>query len=230
MTLTTAIRLTEILLALALIQQSLEHVLRREKVFRREQLLFGLRIALCALLIAQIASPWPLAALAVLSLLILDNFQGPYNGGSDRISLLILWSLTAANLIPHPHWQEVVFGYLGLQLVLSYFVSGWVKVVNPDWRRGLALQDVFLFSAYPCSEDKRSWANKPAALLVLSWLVMLFELAFPLVLVSKTALWIGLSVALVFHLANAVLFGLNRFVWAWLAAYPSLIWLQARLI
>jgi hypothetical protein len=36
-----------------------------------------------------------------------------------------------------------------MQLVLSYFISGWVKVVNGDWRSGAALRDVFLFSAYP---------------------------------------------------------------------------------
>ena len=30
----------------------------------------------------------------------------------------------------------MLFGYLGVQLVLSYFISGWVKVVNPDLHKG----------------------------------------------------------------------------------------------
>jgi hypothetical protein len=38
----------------------------------------------------------------------------------------------------------------------------------------------------------------------------------------------ALALTAAFHLANACLFGLNRFLWVWLAAYPSLIWLQAR--
>jgi hypothetical protein len=38
-----------------------------------------------------------------------------------------------------------------------------------------------------------------------------------------------LALAAAFHLANACLFGLNRFFWVWLAAYPSLIWLQHRI-
>jgi len=34
----------------------------------------------------------------------------------------------------------------------------------------------------------------------------------------------------VFHLGNACIFGLNRFFWVWLAAYPSILWLQGRIL
>lgn len=226
MTLEIAARLTEILLAVALIQQSLEHLVR----FRNEQLLFGARIALCGLVTAGIAAPWPLVALAALSLLILVRFQGPYNGGSDRMGLLALWCLTLSRLLPTPPLQELAFGYLGAQLTLSYFISGGVKIVNPDWRSGRALADVFQFSAYPVSENLRGFADRPRLLLAMSWAVMGFELLFPLTLLWKPALIVGLAVAGTFHLANACLFGLNRFFWTWLAVYPAILWLQARLI
>jgi len=225
MTLQFAARLTEILLAFALIQQSLEHLTR----FKNERMLFGARIVLCGLVIAGIASPWPLVALAGLSLLILVRFQGPYNGGSDRMGLLALWCLTLSRLLPTPPLQELAFGYLGAQLTLSYFISGGVKIVNPDWRSGRALADVFRFSAYPVSEDMRRWADKPQVLLAMSWAVMGFELVFPLTLLWKPALIAGLVVAGTFHLANACLFGLNRFFWTWLAVYPAILWLQGRL-
>jgi hypothetical protein len=123
----------------------------------------------------------------------------------------------------------VVFGYLGAQLTLSYFISGWVKIVNPDWRAGIALQQVFRFSAYPVSEGLRRWADRPQVLRIMSWAVMLFELAFPLTLVSQASLAAGLTVAALFHLANACLFGLNRFFWTWVATYPAILWLQDRL-
>ena len=225
MTLETATRLTEGLLCLALIQQSLEH-LRGD---RREQILFTVRIGLCLLVILGLGSPWPLVGLAGLSLLILQRFQGPYNGGSDRMGLLALWCLTLSRLMPTPALQEVFFAYLGLQLLLSYVISGWVKVINPDWRAGLALQHVFQFSAYPVSEGLRRWADRPRLLMIMSWAVMGFELAFPLTLLSPVALTVGLVIAGGFHLANVCLFGLNRFFWTWLAVYPALVWLQARL-
>ncbi len=226
MTLTDAVRLTQTLLALALIQQSLEHLVR----FRNERWLFGARIVLCGLVVAGVASPWPLVGLAGLSLLILHRFQGPYNGGSDRMGLLALWCLTLAHLLPSRPLQELAFGYLGAQLTLSYFISGGVKIVNPDWRSGRALADVFQFSAYPVAESLRGWADRPRVLRAMSWAVMLFELAFPLTLLWRPALVAGLVVAGTFHLANACLFGLNRFFWTWLAVYPAILWLQGRLV
>jgi len=224
MSLESAVRLTESLLALALIQQSLEHL----RGFRDERMLFGARIALCVLAIAGIAAPWPLVGLAGLSLLILHRFQGPYNGGSDRMGLLALWCLVLTRLLPDLALRELPFGYLGAQLMLSYFISGGVKIVNPGWRSGRALRDVFQFSAYPVSQDLRRLAERPRLLLVLSWAVMGFELAFPLTLLWKPALIAGLAIAAAFHLANAWLFGLNRFFWTWLATYPAILWLQGR--
>ena len=155
---------------------------------------------------------------------------GPYKGGSDRMGLLVLYCLTLAHALPPGLAREAAFGYLALQVVLSYFISGQVKLVNPDWRRGVALRDVFAFSAYPVSEGLRGFARRPRLILAMSWVVILFELAFPLSVLHPDLLIAALVVALAFHLANACLFGLNRFVWAWLASYPSLIWLQDRVL
>jgi hypothetical protein len=224
MSLALAQRLTEVLLCLALIQQSLEHLPSRDR------LLFGARIVLCGLAVAGLAAPWPLVALAALSLVILWRFQGPYNGGSDRMGLLALWCLALSRLLPTPALKELAFGYLGAQLMLSYVISGWVKIINPDWRSGRALRDVFQFSAYPVAEDLRRLADRPRLLATMSWAVMLFELAFPLTLLSRPTLIAGLVVAGAFHLANACLFGLNRFFWTWLSVYPAIWWLQGRLV
>ena len=224
MTYETAARLTEIFLALSFIQQGLEHLVS----FRKERVLFGVRIVLSVLVITGLAAPWPLVGLALSSLPFLSRFQGPYNGGSDRMGLLALWCLTASRLLPGEKGPEVAFGYLGAQLILSYFVSGGVKVLNPDWRSGRALADVFQFSTYPVTEDLRRWADRPRILFVMSWAVMLFELAFPLALISQPSLIAALVIAGAFHLANAWLFGLNRFFWTWLAVYPAILWLQGR--
>ncbi len=225
MTLDLALRATEILLAFAFLLQSIEHF----QAPRKEQVLFIPRFALSLLLLFGFQTPWICLFLVLIALLMLYRFQGPYNGGSDRMSLLILSCLTLAHFMPSERWQEYVFGYLALQLVLSYFISGWVKVVNPEWRSGLALQDVFRFSAYPVSEGLRTWAGRPRFLFFAAWAVILFELIFPLTLISQPTLIAGLSVAALFHFSNACFFGLNRFFWIWLAAYPSILWLQQRL-
>lgn len=227
MTLDFALRLTEILLAWALLLPSAEHLAAKDV---REKYLFAVRGVLCVWLFTGIASQYALLALTGWSFLILHRFQGPYNGGSDRMGLLVLYCLTLAENLPALRWQELAFGYLGFQLVLSYFISGWVKIRNPDWRNGKALRDVFLFSAYPVSEDLRRLTERPRLLLIAGWSVIIFELLFPLSLISPITLIPALVLAAAFHFSNACFFGLNRFFWAWLSAYPSLIWLQARFI
>ncbi len=225
MSLDHAIRLTEILMGFAFAQQSIEHF----KAQSSEQRVFIVRLLLAVLLIIGIQTTWVAVLLLLLGLEILHRFQGPYNGGADRMSLLILCCLCLVYFAPTTHWQEVAFGYLALQLVLSYFISGWVKVVNPDWRNGRALRDVFLFSAYPASESLRLWSKYPRLLFFMSWCVMLFELLFPISLFSSISLSIALIITFSFHFANACLFGLNRFFWIWIAAYPSILWFQQRI-
>lgn len=226
MTFEIALRVTEALLGFALLQHSLEHLVAA----RDERILFLPRAFLALLLMLGVAPGLTCAALLGLGLLILRRFDGPYNGGADRMSLLILMCLCLAHLLPDIQWRQVAFGYLAVQLVLSYVLSGEIKIVNPDWRSGRALRDVFLFSAYPVSGNLRGFAEWPRLLTLMSWCVMLFEILFPVALLTQWTLIAGLTIAMVFHLANACLFGLNRFVWAWLAAYPSILWLQQRLM
>jgi len=232
-----ALRLTEILLALALVQQGLEH-LSVARGLGNGGLHFAIRVGLGLLLLLEpllapatgIGSAVICAALLVNALFILDQYQGPYNGGSDLMGLLILFCLSLAHLLP-PGWPaEAAFAYLALQAILSYFKAGWVKVRNPDWRSGLALQDVFALSVYPAAETFRGLAAHPRSLWTASWAVILLELLFPLALFSRETLVAALALALAFHLSNAVFLGFNRFVWFWLAAYPSIFWLQDRLI
>ncbi|MEM1161359.1 MAG: HTTM domain-containing protein [Pseudomonadota bacterium] len=224
MSLETALRLTEILLACVLLQAALEHLVSRQG---SEAFLFLPRFPLCAFLILGVFPNWICLALLLHYLAVLQRFDGPYNGGSDRMALLILVTLTAAHFAPD--WRELAFAYLALQLLLSYFMSGWVKLKNLEWQSGRALRDVFQYSAYPVSLSLREYADQPRLMTAASRWVIGFELMFPLVLLHPLLMAAGLSMALAFHLANACLFGLNRFVWTWLAAYPSIIWFQMRL-
>ena len=223
MTLEFAIRLSEVMLALAMIQQASEHL--RET---RGRALFVARISLCLMLLAGLQPGAALLGLFLTSLVHLWRYGGPYNGGSDKMTILIVTCLMVARLGPNPLWAELAMSYLAVQLALSYFVSGYVKIVKPEWRSGQALVDVFTFSAYPVSESLRGWAKRPRLLQGMSWGVMGFEVLFPLALLHPLALYAGLVIAATFHLANAFLFGLNRFFWIWICAYPSLIWFQGR--
>ena len=226
MTLAAALRASEVLMALAFLQQSLEHLAG----VRHDRAIFLLRTGLAAALLTGV---WPLAIEGLLiatALAQLVRFHGPYNGGSDRMGLLLLVCLFLARAAPAQPWREAAMGYLAVQVTLSYAIAGWVKVGNPDWRGGQALRDVFAFSAYPLSESLRGWAHHAGLLRVLSWLLMLFEIGFPLALLHRGSLAGALVAAALFHVGNACVLGLNRFVWTWVAAYPSLLWFHARFL
>lgn len=225
MTMELAIRLTEIVLGLALLQQSLEF-LRATGV---ERTLALLRIPLSILLMLGIFPAVVCSLLVIISLLLIKRFRGPYNGGSDTMSVLVLLGLWFSYLAPSRMWQEIALGYVVLQLVLSYFQAGWVKLVNPEWRTGKALYEVFALTAYPVSESLRHLARKKQLLLLASWCVIIAELLFPVAFLHQTALIVALISAAFFHLANAILFGLNRFVLAWISSYPLVLWFQQRL-
>jgi hypothetical protein len=224
MSLETILRLSEILLALVMLQQTAEHL--RDAA---DRWIYLPRAVLCLALLAGWSSGPVIWALWALGVVILHRFDGAYNGGSDKMTFLILTCFGAYHLAPTPFWQELAISYLAVQLVLSYFVSGYIKIINPEWRSGRALQDVFRFSAYPVSEGLRRWADHPKVLFLMSWGVMGFEVLMPLALLHPLFLAGLLLVAASFHFANACLFGLNRFFWIWISAYPALFWFQARI-
>lgn len=226
MTLEFAVRLAEIILAIAIFQQGLECM----RGSQPEKILGLIRAVLAIVLMLGFYPLFVETALIFTSVILIRRFRGPYNGGSDTMTILVLSSLWLSHLAPSNYWREIALGYLAIQLTLSYFQSGWVKVVNVDWRSGIALQQVFAFTAYPVSNHVRLLAHRPRLLLYMSWVVIIFELLFPLALLHQAVLIVALVIAGLFHLANAWLFGLNRFFWIWPAAYPIIIWFQARLM
>lgn len=225
MTLELAVRWAEIILGVAIFQQSLELL----RGLAWEKTLGLVRAGLAILLMLGFQPLLIELVLLGTAAVLISRYRGPYNGGSDTMTLLVLLCLCLSHLAPTRYWQEIALGYLAIQLTLSYFQSGWVKLVNAQWRSGEALQQVFAVSAYPVSNAVREWAKKPRLLWVMTWAVIAFELLFPLALLNQTVLFIALFIAGLFHLANACLFGLNRFFWIWPAAYPVIIWFQQRM-
>lgn len=224
-TMESAVRASEIIMAFAYVQQSLEYV----RGHAPEKYVGWVRLALSIFLLFGIETILVETGLLLIAGYFLYRFRGPYNGGSDAMSVLVLLCLWLSHLLPSRFWCEVTLGYLAFQVTFSYFQAGYIKIVNPAWRSGDALREVFAFTAYPVSESVRGWSHSPRLLYVMGWSVILFELFFPLALLHQTLIVIALFIAFLFHLANACLFGLNRFFWIWPASYPILLWFQHRI-
>lgn len=182
-------------------------------------------------LVMSLALFFRLDAAPILTLLYFFRFvffRGPFNGGSDIMTHILLITLSIANVFTS---QSLIFRaallYLGLQTILSYFVAGLVKLQNGAWLQGFNLKYILVNSPYPIpSWVKRVCIEGPWALL-LSWFILAFELSFPVVLLSRDTTILYVGMAILFHISNAFVLGLNRFVWAWLAAYPAIYYLSS---
>lgn len=115
--------------------------------------------------------------------------------------------------------------YAGLQCLLSYVISGWIKIKRPNWRNGSALRRFLSLSSYSPSSRVIALLESDKAVFLLSWGAMLFELSAALVLFVPEYLGIFIAMGTIFHLGNFYFLGLNRFVFTWIASYPALIYL-----
>jgi hypothetical protein len=161
--------------------------------------------------------------------LISVRWRGLFNGGSDSMTIVVSAGLFFTRVTyPFPAISKYGLAYIALQVTLSYFIAGLVKFKNPEWRNGSAMP-VFLKTPRYDSPPAliRNTFEKPAFSSLISWTIITIECLFPLAWLSSSWCIPFLLIALVFHLLNYWIFGLNRFVWAWLSAYPALyFWSQ----
>jgi len=154
------------------------------------------------------------------------RFRGTFNGGSDTLTVLITMALSVAWLFDAEH-QPIVgkacLAYVAVQVTLSYFIAGLAKLKESDWRSGAALLSFVRSGQYGAPAWVQRALDGKRRCQVLSWGVLLFECGFPLAWLSPRTRLGLLALGFAFHVGNWLVFGLNRFVFAWAAAYPALL-------
>ncbi|CAN5748684.1 hypothetical protein BH11MYX2_BH11MYX2_13080 [soil metagenome] len=160
---------------------------------------------------------------AATTLLIAVRFRGTYNGGSDSMLLVVLGAHAAIRTWPGTSIAQGAATYVIVQLALSYFVAGVAKLGDPAWRTGKALAILVTLPQYRVPPSIAALLSRPS----LGWLatmgMLALECAFPIALLDPRAALVFAAAGALFHATNAGVFGLNRFWWAWLAAYPFLL-------
>jgi hypothetical protein len=155
--------------------------------------------------------------IAIIHLLICLRFRGLFNGGSDMMVFVI-----ATGLIIGGKFGLI---YIAIHTCYSYFKAGIVKIVQPTWRSGLAISQFLGVSLYPNFQRlEPPLRSKKLILLFLSYSVLSFELLLPLVFIFPNVVFVYCVIAILFHAVNSIVFGLNRFFWIWLAAWPAVIY------
>lgn len=145
--------------------------------------------------------------------------------GGDRMRLLLLGALTLREIAPDGELAtRATLLFIGANCTLAYFVAGLYHLPMAEWRAGRALIGVLRHPFYgdPKAADwlaRHLWVCR-----TLTWGALVLEAGFPLALLGGAQTMMpALAATLLMHLAIGHLMGLPRFVWAFLAAYPAVI-------
>jgi hypothetical protein len=144
--------------------------------------------------------------------------------GSDQMSIILFVAVAIHKLFPGDfHIARASLWFIAAQGCLSYFVAGIAKVISPTWRSGEAVRRILGTRTYGTRTAAAFVSGRVGVCAALSWLLMLFECAFPLALAfGKTGFAVFAILGILFHIINAVTMGLNTFVWAFVATYPAI--------
>jgi hypothetical protein len=115
--------------------------------------------------------------------------------------------------------------FVALQSCLAYATAGWAKAVARGWRDGTYLADIMATQIYGHARFGAFLSGHPTIARTMSLSLVVWECAFPLVLLVPPPVAIGfLTSGFLFHLANAYFMGLNTFLWSFFAPYPAILY------
>lgn len=142
--------------------------------------------------------------------------------GSDQVSTLVQAATGIARLSRHPQTKDAALWYVALQANLSYLVSGWIKLLGPDWRDATALGGVLRTKTYGHEPSFKLTQRFPRGARFVTYGVLALECLFPIAYLGKGVFARpAIACAAGFHIANGFVMGLGRFVSSFIAMHPA---------
>jgi len=190
--------------------------------------------ALCAVAVAVAAVSGvmlaiAIAAAALLSVSIALGLSLPWGrDGADEMTIIgtAATGVVAAGLAAHSHAVASAGAWFAAAvLCVSYFASGAAKLGGAAWRNGTALSLVMQTRSYGHCRVASVIGRYRYLGMAASYLMMIGEIAFPVALVTPEPMSVMvLACGAGFHVLTAIIVRLNRFVPAFLASYPLMLW------
>ncbi len=148
--------------------------------------------------------------------------------GADQMRLIVLAGMLWYHLTPGSRSGEVALVFIGTECVLAYVTAGIVKVGDEEWRSGRAMTATLRSETFG--------RNAATSVLVRAGLapaiagsMLAFECAgWLLLLAGPVGVLAYVTIAAAFHVGNAVVLGLDRFVWVFGAALPCVAFTALR--
>ncbi len=185
-------------------------------------------LALILILFCPIASYWfTVCALIIAATLVIMQSRQIYGGeGSDQMSLIIsICLLTGGGVFFNfVIMAGLIMWFIAAQSCLSYTAAGVAKLGSAKWRSGNATFEIFNTTSHGSYPVAHFLSRNHTISFVLSWSAMVFESGFAICLITPWPITAALLLmGVVFHLVNAIVMGLNSFLWIFIATYPAII-------
>lgn len=113
-----------------------------------------------------------------------------------------------------------------LQVAFMYLTSGWDKLISNDWRNGIAVSNLTHIDFYATNWVDQITNNLATPILVIvSWIVILFELLFPVLIWFPRFRYYLLATGVLFHLLIGFGLSLPDFavvmIWTYILFIPD---------
>ena len=186
---------------------------------------FGCATLLLANLLPQLA-PLFVGTLLATHLLLHFRYQLGLDG-ADQMRTIVLAGLLVFYGAPGQDASRAGLVFIAAQALLSYFMSGYAKLISPAWRRGEAVSGILSTRSYGGRINGAWMLRHSYASLALCWSTIVFECWCPLLVFGGwQACLLFIILGAGFHASIAATMGLNDFFWAFTAAYPALLYLS----
>lgn len=196
-------------------------------------LLFILKLILIGLLFFTLDSPviFGITCIFLVVLAIIISIRGNEGTtGADQINTITLLIVGLCILSPSELSWRVGIIFLALQLIIAYSTSGWIRILQPTWRNGEDLLVVLRQHTYGNRFIWNIGKKYPKLIKYTSLSILIFEsIALLIVFMPIKVVVLYLSIGIVFHLLNAIIMGLNTFVWSFIPLYLSYFWVANEL-
>lgn len=148
--------------------------------------------------------------------------------GADQVATQVQAVTGLARLPVSPQVKDALMWYLAIQANMSYAASGWAKMAGTMWRDGSALPGVMRTRTYGWERAYRLTQRFPRASKITQHSVLAMECLFPVVYLAGGKLTRPMIAAAgSFHVANAFVMGLGRFMTAFPAMHPMVAYTTA---
>lgn len=152
-------------------------------------------------------------------------------GGSDQLRMISLMTFNLCFLLDDVRGELITLFFLGLQALLAYSTSGIAKLLSSYWRKGNVLHLIFGTYSYGIPQLSLFFKNRPNMERFTSHSAIFIMLIVPIsfFVPNPTILYLALLCILSFHLATAIIMGLNDFLFTFPLAYPGILLLHGLL-